>query len=157
MTCHHLNLPGEKLSECWECHTGMYTQADFFKHDWHSAVDGANLKCSDCHKEGINRNVNSAKKCFDCHKTFNSNSGLKKVNGTYNILSYTDALHNLCVSCHMKEVRENKDKSGLARCSTCHKTELPENLTAGVNWKINVPHFNSVILPDVKPVSLETK
>ncbi len=157
LTCHHLNLPGEKLSECWECHTGMYTQADFFKHDWHSAVDGANLKCSDCHKEGINRNVNSAKKCFDCHKTFNFNSGLKKVNDTYNILSYTDALHNLCVSCHMKEVRENKDKSGLARCSTCHKTELPENLTAGVNWKINVPHFNSVILPDVKPVSLETK
>ncbi len=156
-TCHHLNLPGEKLSECWECHTGMYTQADFFQHDWHSDVYGANLKCIDCHREEQNRSADSAKRCRDCHKSYKFEAGVIKVNKTYDILSYTDALHNLCVSCHMKKSKEDKTKSELARCSSCHKTELPENLTAGINWKINVPHFNSVILPDVKEVVLETK
>lgn len=156
-TCHHLNLPGEKLSECWECHTGMYTEADFFRHDWHSGVYGANLKCGDCHKAGINRSVNSAKQCTDCHKSYNFKSRLVKVNGTYNVLSYTDALHNLCVSCHIKKSKEDKEKKDIARCTACHKTELPENLTAGINWKIHVPHFNNVILPDVNASLLETK
>lgn len=156
-TCHHLNLPGERLSECWECHSGMYTEADFFQHDWHSAVYGANLKCNDCHKQGQNRNVNSAKQCIDCHKAFDFASKIKKVSGRYEILSYTDALHNLCVSCHMKKSKEVKEKAALAKCSTCHQTELPENLSAGINWKINVPHFNSVILPEIKSVKLETK
>ncbi len=157
VSCHHLNLPGEKLSECWECHTGMYTNADFFQHDWHSDVEGANLRCRDCHTEGLNRSLNSAKKCTNCHKTYNFNSKVKKVSTTYEILSYTDALHNLCVSCHMKKSKEIKDKSDLARCSTCHKTELPENLTSGINWKLNIPHFNNVILPDVNTDVLGTK
>ncbi len=150
-TCHHLNLPAERLSECWECHTGMYTRADFFQHDWHTAIDGANLKCNACHKEGLTRTVSTAKQCTSCHESYKFRSALQKAQSTYHILSYTDAMHNLCVSCHMKKSKEIKDKPDLARCSTCHKTDLPENLSAGVNWKINIPHFNNVILPDVKP------
>jgi Ni/Fe-hydrogenase subunit HybB-like protein len=149
-TCHHMNLPGEKLSECWQCHTSMYSTVDFFGHDWHSSVDGAKLKCDDCHKRGVNRNAASAKKCTECHNTYKFTATTKVTNTGYYILSYTDAMHNLCVSCHLKKSKELKDKPDLARCSTCHKTELPENLTAGVNWKITVPHFNSVILPEVK-------
>jgi Ni/Fe-hydrogenase subunit HybB-like protein len=156
-TCHHLNLPGEKLSQCWECHTGMYRTVDFFKHDWHTSADGAGLKCNDCHKPGITRSAGSAKKCTDCHTTYKSVLNARDINDNYYIMSYTDALHNLCVSCHLKESKKIKDKPDLARCSTCHKTELPENLTAGINWKISIPHFNSVILPDVKPVVLEKK
>lgn len=151
-TCHHLNLPGEKISECWECHTGMYNKVDFFQHDWHTAVTGAKLKCNDCHTPGVNRNANSAKNCTDCHRSYKFVSNTKSINKVYNILSYTDAMHNLCVSCHLKEMKKLKDKPDLARCSTCHQMELREDLTAGINWKITIPHFNSVILPDVKPV-----
>ncbi len=156
-TCHHLNLPGEKLSECWQCHSSMYSRVDFFQHDWHSSVTGAGLKCGDCHKQGINRNTASAKQCTGCHKTYNFTSDINKNYKSYYTLSYTDALHNLCVSCHLREAKKLADKPYLARCSTCHKSELPENLTAGINWKISLPHFNSVILPDVKPVVMKTE
>ncbi len=157
ITCHHLNLPGEKLSECWQCHSSMYSKVDFFQHDWHSSINGADLKCSDCHKQGINRSAESAKQCTDCHKTYSFTANQMNDNSVYYTLSYTDALHNLCVSCHLKEAKLLTDKPNLARCSTCHKTELPENLTAGINWKISLPHFNSVILPDVKPVVMKTE
>ena len=57
----------------------------------------------------------------------------------------------------MKEAKKLKDKPNLALCSTCHKTQLPENLIAGINWKINLPHFNNVILPDFKADSIDFK
>jgi hypothetical protein len=135
----------------------MYNTVDFFRHDWHTSVNGANLKCYDCHKQGASKSAGSAKKCTGCHSSYKNVLNAKNANKKYYILSYTDALHNLCVSCHLKKAKELKDKPDLARCSTCHKTELPENLTAGIEWKITVPHFNSVILPDVKPVVMETK
>ncbi len=149
--CHHLSIPGEKLSNCSECHTRMYTQVDFFNHNWHTSSDGAKLRCDDCHKPGMNRSAQSAKHCTSCHTTYKFAINKKSSVENYYILSYTDALHKLCVSCHMKESKIVKDKPNLALCSTCHKTQLPENLTAGLNWKISLPHFNNVILPDVKP------
>ncbi len=149
-TCHHLNLPGEKLSECWQCHNSMYSKVDFFRHEWHSLPEGAKLKCSDCHVNSGYRSVETAKKCTECHKTYEFTSSSTNSDKKYYILSYTDALHNLCVSCHLRKSKEIKDKPDLARCATCHKSELPENLTAGINWKITIPHFNNVILPDIK-------
>ena len=148
--CHHLKLPGEKLSACSECHSNMYSQVDFFNHGWHQTSLITNLKCEDCHKAGMNRTAQTAKNCTDCHQTYKFASNQNNSNKNYYILSYTDALHRLCVSCHTIEASQIKDKSNLAQCSTCHKTELPENLMAGLNWKVNLPHFNSVILPDVK-------
>lgn len=150
ITCHHLNLPGYKISSCWECHKNMYTTSDFFRHDWHSSHDGANIKCNDCHTPGITRNEHSAKKCVDCHKTYEFAKFKKNSTKKYYILSYTDAMHKLCASCHLVESKKIKDKPNLAQCSTCHKNQLPENLEAGINWKINLPHFNSVILPNIE-------
>ncbi len=149
-TCHHLTMPGEKLSACSECHSSMYTQVDFFRHDWHKTNQRANLKCDDCHKAGVYRNAQSAKNCTDCHATYKFSANKYVSEKEYYILSYTDALHRLCVSCHTAESKNLKDKPNLAQCSTCHKTELPENITAGLNWKVDLPHFNNVILPDVK-------
>ncbi len=156
--CHHLNLPGEKLSKCSECHTNMYAQVDFFKHDWHTSNTGANLKCNDCHTPGLTRNALSAKNCTDCHATYDSvandaNSPAKR----YYIPSYADAMHNLCVSCHRIEAKIVKDKPKLAQCSTCHKTQLPDSLIAGMKWKIKLPHFDNVILPAHKSVKMEKK
>jgi len=44
-TCHHLNKPLDKNTECYECHNEMYIESDVFKHDWHSSKKGANLDC----------------------------------------------------------------------------------------------------------------
>ena len=148
-TCHHLTLPGYKLNSCWECHTNMYNQVDFFRHEWHTTNKEANLNCNDCHKHGVNRSEQSAKQCNNCHPEYQITGNEKNPIRKYYILSYVDAMHNLCVSCHIAESKKLKDKPNLAQCSTCHKSQLPANLTAGLNWKINLPHFNNVILPDI--------
>ncbi len=146
--CHHLNLPGYKINGCWECHSNMYSRSDFFKHDRHASNRSANIKCNDCHKRGVFRDAQSAERCTVCHKTYKFTNAELNNDKNYYIMSYTDALHKLCVSCHQKNSKI-KNKPKLAQCSTCHKTELPENLTASVKWKYALPHFNSVILPEV--------
>ncbi len=149
--CHHLNLPGEKLSNCWECHTSMYGQADFFRHDWHASGSGGNLKCDDCHTPGVTRTAQTAKKCSACHPSYE----LKLAGGIpareYYILSYTDAMHQLCVSCHTVESKLLKDKPNLARCPTCHRSGVPPQLKAAMKWDISMPRFDNVVLPDVGP------
>lgn len=148
-TCHHLNLPGEQLSQCWECHTSMYTTPAFFKHDWHTSETGAKLKCYDCHKAGVDRTAQSAKNCSDCHKTYKFTSASNIKADKYYIPSYTDAMHNLCVSCHIIESKKIKDKPNLALCATCHQRQLHENMTEDLSWKVKLPHFNNVEIPKI--------
>ncbi len=151
IVCHHLNLPGEKLSNCWECHTSMYREVDFFRHDWHASASGANLKCDDCHTPGETRTAQTARKCTACHPpyTFADTAG----NGVYAyyIPSYVDAMHKLCVSCHTIESRVIKDKPNLALCSTCHRTGTPPGLRAGMKWDVSLPRFDNVVLPTPVP------
>ncbi len=147
--CHHLALPGEKISNCWECHTSMYKSVDFFKHDWHAYNKEANLKCGSCHKPGVYKRTKFVKKCTSCHPTYKFTSTEKNSAKEYDILSYTDAMHKLCVSCHVIQAKKIKNKPNLAECSTCHKTRMPEELKESINWDFSVPHFNNVILPDV--------
>jgi len=53
------------------------------------------------------------------------------------------------VSCHTIKSVELTDKAGLAQCTACHKTKLSEELDANLKWETALPHFNSVILPDI--------
>lgn len=156
--CHHLNLPGQKISNCSDCHSSMYASVDFFNHDWHASPKGAGLKCVDCHKAGVKRSALMVKSCSDCHSTYKDIADKKAPSGKqYQILSYTDAMHNLCVSCHRIEVKIVKDKPNLDQCSTCHKTQLPDSMITGMKWKTKVPHFDNVILPAVKSKTMEKK
>lgn len=156
--CHHLSLPGQKLNNCSDCHSNMYTSADFFRHDWHASSAGANLSCNDCHKPGETRSALTAKSCTSCHSTYkfasnrinrfykfaaNDNNPAHK----YYIPSYADAMHDLCLSCHLIEAKKLKNEANLTQCSTCHQTPVHSNSVRGLNWKIHVPHFNNVILP----------
>jgi len=147
--CHHLTLPKYQGNSCWECHTSMYKPVDFFNHEWHSSDKGANIKCNDCHKPGVTRNIESSKKCVDCHTDYEFSSYINNNLEKYYTPSYTDALHKLCVSCHKIKSVELTDKSNLAECSTCHKTKMPEELYTNLKWETNLPHFNNVILPDI--------
>ena len=118
-------------------------------HDWHASANGANIKCEGCHKVGVTRNSESAKKCVECHPEFKFDKSEFSFTKNYFALSYTDALHKLCVSCHIIKSRELKDKPNLAQCTTCHKSEMPERITVNLKWETSLPHFNNVILPDV--------
>ena len=130
--CHHINKPDDKATGCYECHDDMYLTGDAFRHDWHSSSSGANLDCFKCHNKSVSKGMNfkfSNKKatriCKDCHNNIiPADSRIKKLS-TYKTLSYTDAMHSLCIKCHKDRLKSDtilfKSKPNLAQCSNCHK------------------------------------
>jgi Ni/Fe-hydrogenase subunit HybB-like protein len=147
--CHHLNMPLDKASGCWECHKKMYTASDIFNHDWHSSAKGADIICEKCHTKGQSRQVSTAKSCGACHSQMVADS-TALVRSDYMAMSYTDAMHMLCVSCHHEKAAQKPNKVALAECSTCHTTTPPERLNELLKWYDKAPSFNRVILPKIK-------
>ena len=119
--CHHMNLPRDLNSGCYHCHSDMYLPIDAFKHDWHGSQNGGNLACFECHEKKVVRNAESAKKCDDCHKDLIPHDPSIKVE-EYMAVSYTEAMHLLCINCHTRVATE-KEKPDLARCVTCHREQ----------------------------------
>jgi len=131
--CHHLNKPGDKATGCYECHSDMYNEGDAFRHDWHSSSEGANLSCFKCHDRNISKgkdykyatNKNSTvKKCEECHKQLIPGDSKIKEIKSYITVSYTDALHKLCIGCHEDKLKTDSliivNNPNLAKCSKCH-------------------------------------
>jgi hypothetical protein len=148
VVCHHMNLPADQASGCYNCHYDMYRVADAFRHEWHGDPAGANIACRTCHAEGMERTAESAKTCDDCHRDLIPAGATIKVD-TYMAPSYTDALHGLCVSCHLKKAAELADKPDLAMCATCHEKPAPEFLQPDMKDRLVGPHYNHVVLPSV--------
>jgi Ni/Fe-hydrogenase subunit HybB-like protein len=157
ISCHHLTLPGYQENSCWECHTSMYNTIDFFKHDWHTSSTGANLKCADCHSKGFTKSKETAKKCINCHPSYTFDQNKITAAKNYLAPSYTDAMHKLCVSCHIVKSKELKDKPNLAQCSSCHSTAPPEKILANLKWETTLPHFDRVILPDIDTMKTKAR
>jgi hypothetical protein len=134
----------------------MYKQVQFFEHDWHASDFGANIRCDDCHTDGKRRTVNSAKNCSECHPGYDFHESGFEYTSKYSALSYTDALHQLCVSCHVFQANE-LNKESLHQCTTCHKAEVHQKVTENLKWETSLPHFNRVVLPqiDVKIIKSE--
>jgi Ni/Fe-hydrogenase subunit HybB-like protein len=120
--CHHMNMPHDRDSGCYECHRDMYLPTDAFRHDWHASPVGANLACVECHARGYARTREHVKPCVDCHKHLVPAGATIKIK-TYMAPSYVDAMHQLCIGCHAKvALKENKPE--IARCVECHKGKL---------------------------------
>jgi hypothetical protein len=114
----------------------MYFESDAFRHDWHTSPAGADLRCFECHDKNQSKgaqfkNVDLKQNfmCGKCHKTMIPPDSRTPKIKTYITLSYTDALHNLCINCHLKKIRSNISiaarKPNLAKCSACHKDFKP--------------------------------
>jgi Ni/Fe-hydrogenase subunit HybB-like protein len=147
--CHHLNLPDDKQSGCYQCHQSMYSTADAFRHDWHAAPDGGKVACSDCHDSGTERTAASAKQCQDCHTNLLP-PGATIVVDDYEASSYTDAMHILCVTCHKEKAIEVEGKQALAECASCHGT-LDSRGALAAEAPITRPvNSGSVLLPTPK-------
>ena len=114
-TCHHLDMPEDEATACWECHTDYYQSASIFNHGLHQNALGGNESCQECHK-GEHVKLTS-EICQDCHETMTPTEGQV----SFNILapSYKDAMHSRCLDCHEDQALK-PDKPELALCSTCH-------------------------------------
>jgi hypothetical protein len=117
--CHHMNLPRDKNSGCYECHRDMYLPVDAFRHDWHASPEGGRLPCTQCHQQGQPRSASTAKHCDGCHKNLVP-AGAAIAVKQYNAVGYVQAMHKLCIECH-KHLAAQEGKPDFARCATCHK------------------------------------
>jgi Ni/Fe-hydrogenase subunit HybB-like protein len=117
--CHHMNVPRDQNTACYRCHRDMYLPADAFRHDWHASPAGGRVACYQCHAQGKVRNAASAVRCDHCHKDLVPAGALITIK-KYQAVSYTEAMHRLCLGCHRKKAVE-KNKPAMAQCAWCHK------------------------------------
>lgn len=154
-TCHHMNLPLDQNSGCWQCHERMYTVTDVFDHDWHASPDGAAIKCGECHPSGQVKTGTTAKSCDECHKKLKADKATITIDQYYAV-SYTDAMHGACIGCHKQEVATAKEMGkeeklqNLDRCSACHESQAPEGMEQLLKYEDLPPTLKPVILPEAK-------
>lgn len=137
--CHHLNLPHDRNSSCWECHRDEFEPTPLFDHNRHVKYLDGNAGCTECHPDStVAKTFDTAAACADCHADDAPSGSRVKLTaaGRRTAPGYREALHELCISCH-KEADE-KDRAAaaapntpnvgsLADCATCHQGErLPE-------------------------------
>ena len=146
--CHHMNMPHDRDSGCYECHRDMYLPSDAFRHDWHASPRGANLACIQCHARGFPRSASHVKPCADCHKHLIPADATIEVK-TYTAVSYVDAMHELCIGCHIK-VAAKENKPEVARCTECHKGQLDFADAQKYLYRRRAPLGRLVVMPPPK-------
>jgi Class III cytochrome C family len=117
--CHHMTLPRDEGTPCFRCHRDMYLPSDSFRHDWHASPSGGRVGCYQCHARGQARTASTAIACDKCHKNLVPPGASIKVK-QYRAVAYTEAMHRLCIGCHVKKAKEN-NKPEMTRCAWCHK------------------------------------
>jgi Ni/Fe-hydrogenase subunit HybB-like protein len=143
--CHHMNYPRDEATACSRCHYQMYVATDAFRHDWHASPEGARLGCYQCHPSGQVRTAATAVHCDQCHKNLVPAAATIRIK-QYQAVAYTDAMHRLCIGCHIQKAKE-KNKPEMTRCAWCHK-ENPEILNSRdlILTRYGLSH-GSVVLP----------
>ncbi len=116
--CHHMNLPRDTNSTCSNCHRDMYVPTDAFGHEWHASSEGGKLACFECHTEGQIKSKETAKQCTACHQDLVPQGATIQVK-QYLALGYTEAMHQMCIGCHVEKSKE-LNRPELPRCATCH-------------------------------------
>jgi len=117
--CHHMTFPRDKNTACARCHTDMYLPADAFRHDWHASSTGGRVACYQCHQRGEVRGAKTAVACDKCHKDLVP-AGAPIAVKKYRAVAYTEAMHRLCLGCHVQKAKE-KNKPDMMRCAWCHQ------------------------------------
>ncbi|MBD3166275.1 Ni/Fe-hydrogenase cytochrome b subunit [bacterium] len=144
--CHHMNLPADETSGCYQCHADMYSTTDAFRHDWHASPAGAALACAECHTPGEVKNAESVEhNCEHCHKDLVPAQATLAVEN-YGAPAYAAAMHDMCIGCHMEQA-EVRNRAGLAQCATCHGTMAQEFVDADLKSYERELRGKGVILP----------
>jgi hypothetical protein len=133
VTCHHMSLPLERNTPCAACHRDMYDTTSVFEHDAHvEALDG-NAGCVQCHDGTAQvKSYETATACAECHENeVHSSRIIESPHDRWRAaVSYTDAMHGLCVTCHQKTLEEDPagHPEGLNECRACHDADRSEEL-----------------------------
>jgi len=129
--CHHLNMPLDKNTSCFECHRDMYAPTDIFNHDFHIGKLGGNDGCTECHRDARKtKGRDTALACAECHADMIvADSLVRPPSGGLEGLAvgYMDAMHGLCITCHQQKVEENplQYDRRFAECAHCHRDVGP--------------------------------
>ena len=134
--CHHMNMPHDQDTSCYECHRDMYETTDIFDHDAHIHHLRGNEGCVKCHTDPTAvKNRDTATPCKDCHMKMiaggfpnTSASGVEMKGfaaGYKHIMHDEFARKGLCIGCHEEWAdkmgrRPGGEDSGLTRCDACH-------------------------------------
>jgi len=124
--CHHMNMPKDRKTSCWECHKDMYLETDMFDHDYHVERTDGNVGCVKCHKDpSVVKDRQTAVRCEECHKDMQVAGTMVEIPRDeakrYMAAGYKIAMHHLCIRCHEKA--RGKDKKlpvEMVRCAWCH-------------------------------------
>jgi len=147
--CHHLNVPLDRQSGCYECHKRMYAATDIFNHDAHTGHPGSRIACGQCHPKGAERQAATVKKCDACHTDLVPEGALIEFKNDM-APSYTDAMHGMCLGCHTAKAPEVTERINLTLCTTCHETAPPDYLKEGMVEELHGPYFNHVVIPGIQ-------
>ncbi len=145
--CHHMNLPRDRNSGCYECHSNMYVVTDASRHDWHASAAGGRLACWECHARSEPRSAATAKPCVNCHKDLVPAGAAIKVK-QYQAVGYVQAMHVLCIGCHVQLAKQN-NKPDLARCTNCHKERRNLIDASDLTWPQREEIGRGMLLPPV--------
>jgi hypothetical protein len=127
-SCHHLTMPFDRHTPCFECHRDMYEPTSLFDHASHERSVVPSNGCIECHSpEQTVKSYETATACADCHE-------LQSVPGTIieaphdrwaDAVGYMDAMHDLCITCHERNVRGFPDRYSpeLHQCTYCHAAD----------------------------------
>ncbi len=154
--CHHMNLPQDKESGCWQCHNSMYATTDVFNHNWHTSPEGGKLTCTQCHEDNLNRNEATAKGCNDCHLDLIPDKAKFKVEN-YLAGSYVESMHNQCINCHKEIAAKDIEKEKLTQCANCHQSVSEPYLKTDISSQLDKNIFNHVAVPVYNKTESDSK
>ncbi len=126
--CHHLDLPYDLNSACFECHRDMYEPVSLFDHTLHVQKLNGNDGCTECHPDGREvKDSETSTACVECHLNPEATSVIiKRPDPRWqDAPGYMDAMHDLCVTCHKRRAREEPGRFAdlLERCDACHDAD----------------------------------
>jgi len=126
--CHHLNLPFDRGTSCYECHQDMYEPTTLFRHTSHVDKLSGNEGCSECHNEALPiKSRESATACAECHAApAGATSVIPPAQPRWrDAPGYMDAMHGLCTTCHTERAEREPGRFGelLDRCDACHNAD----------------------------------
>lgn len=133
--CHHMNMPLDRNTSCWECHRDVYGPTPLFRHESHVKAMGGNAGCRQCHTdESLPKTYETSTACDECHRQQIASAELVPAPAArwHPAPGYVRAMHGLCLKCHAKSVRESPEKYSplLSRCDNCHDPDRAEQIKA---------------------------
>ena len=126
--CHHLNMPFDRGTRCYECHRDMYGSTSVFDHGSHVTALGGNPGCAKCHPaEAAVKSYATATTCVECHRgQAAANPIIAPPPETWQRApGYMDAMHDLCIKCHQRQLVESPGRypADLDQCRNCHDAD----------------------------------